>query len=227
MQNEYKQFYRRKLPHRHSPGGTLFVTFRLKGSIPKVVIEQWRANKELLERELSKLDNARSELELARLEFHRQWFARFERLLDRPTSGPLWLKDPDVARVVFDSLIFRNGRDFDLFTFCIMANHVHVLFKPLLTERSLSMIPESYPISFVSSHPTLGRIMQSLKGYTARQANAVLNRTGPFWDVESYDHEVRNDEEFYRIKSYILNNPVKAGLVRNWRDWPWSYDSTS
>jgi REP element-mobilizing transposase RayT len=65
--------------------------------------------------------------------------------------------------------------------------------------------------------------MQSLKGYTAREANKLLGRHGHFWDAESYDHEVRDANEFANIKRYILNNPVKAGLVKNWRDWKWNW----
>lgn len=65
--------------------------------------------------------------------------------------------------------------------------------------------------------------MQSLKGYTAHEANKILNRTGQFWEEESYDHEVRNDEELDRIVKYVLNNPVKAGLVKDWREWQWSW----
>ena len=55
---------------------------------------------------------------------------------------------------------------------------------------------------------------QGLKGYTAREANRLLGRTGqPFWQGESYDHWVRDETEFIRIIAYIENNPVKAGLV--------------
>ena len=66
-------------------------------------------------------------------------------------------------------------------------------------------------------------IMQSLKGYTARKANQILGRTEPFWDAESYDHEIRSGEEFRRIYRYVINNPVKAGIVKNWRDHPWTW----
>ena len=65
--------------------------------------------------------------------------------------------------------------------------------------------------------------MTSIKGYTARQANLILERQGYFWQHESYDHIVRDPAELDRIRRYILNNPVKAGLVDEWRDWPWSY----
>jgi REP element-mobilizing transposase RayT len=65
--------------------------------------------------------------------------------------------------------------------------------------------------------------MQSLKGYTAHEANKVLNRTGTFWEAESYDHEIRDGEEFGRVIRYVINNPVKAGLVQHWSEWKWTY----
>src|SRR5216683_1475293 len=74
-----------------------------------------------------------------------------------------------------------------------MANHVHLLVWPRVS---------------------LSRFLQTLKGYTAREANRLLGRTGqPFWQAESYDHSVSDDRELDRIKAYIENNPVKAGLV--------------
>jgi len=63
--------------------------------------------------------------------------------------------------------------------------------------------------------------MHSLKSYTAHEANSILNRTGAFWQTESYDHWVRDDEELERIVSYIRDNPVKAGLVKRPEDWFW------
>jgi hypothetical protein len=60
-------------------------------------------------------------------------------------------------------------------------------------------------------------------GYTAREANRLLGRAGqPFWQAESYDHWVRDEREWDRIKAYIENNPVRAGLVANAEDYPWS-----
>ena len=65
--------------------------------------------------------------------------------------------------------------------------------------------------------------MQTLKGYTAREANKLLQRSGqPFWQKESYDHAARNEREAGRIRRYIEDNPVKAGLVARAEDYPWS-----
>jgi putative transposase len=73
----------------------------------------------------------------------------------------------------------------------------------------------------------LAVIMQSLKGYTARKCNEQLGRSGEFWQHESFDHIVRNEEEFVGILDYVLNNPVKAGMVCAWQDWKWSYSRPS
>ena len=91
---------------------------------------------------------------------------------------------------------------YQLGPFVVMANHVHVLLLPL--------VPPS-------------RLLKSLKGSTAREANRLLGRTGePFWQRESYDHWVRDEAEWNRIAAYIENNPVKAGLVARAEEYPWS-----
>jgi putative transposase len=83
-----------------------------------------------------------------------------------------------------------------------MSNHVHILLRPI----------ENPP-----------KVLQWLKGTTARHANQLLCRTGkPFWQRESYDHWVRDDNEFARIAAYIESNPVKAGLVEEAAKYRWS-----
>jgi len=67
------------------------------------------------------------------------------------------------------------------------------------------------------------RVLQWLKGVTARQANLLHGRTGqPFWQRESYDHVVREERELERIVAYVENNPVKAGLVGEACQYVWS-----
>ncbi len=226
---EYKQFYRRKLPHIHSPGSVLFVTFRLAGSIPRAVLEKWKREKIWLENEKKRIANLSESEKITSAQkedfrdFHRRWFRRFEDVLHQEQSKIVWLKNEKVADLVADSLKYRDGDSYHLKAFCIMSNHVHVVFKPLLDAQSLQEIKDSNPLKYESSAPTLGEIMQSLKGFTAHKANRILNRTGKFWEVERYDHEVRNEEELGRIVKYVLNNPVKAGLVKNWRDWKWNW----
>ena len=68
--------------------------------------------------------------------------------------------------------------------------------------------------------------MKNIKGPTAIQANKALGRNGQFWMTESYDHYIRDDHELDRIHTYILNNPIKADLVKDWKDWPFSYSKS-
>jgi REP-associated tyrosine transposase len=102
-----------------------------------------------------------------------------------------------------------------------------VVFAPFLSERDVRevLLPEG--LRFVSRNPPLDVIMKSLKGYTAWECNRALGGKGTFWQPESYDHIVRDSEEFHRIVNYVLNNPVKAGLVKDWRDWKWNYQRQS
>jgi REP element-mobilizing transposase RayT len=84
----------------------------------------------------------------------------------------------------------------------MMVHHVHILIYP---EARLS------------------RIAKAIKNHSARQANAILGRTGlPFWQDESYDHWVREPEELAKIVRYMEKNPVVAGLVSRGEDWRWS-----
>jgi REP element-mobilizing transposase RayT len=99
--------------------------------------------------------------------------------------------------------------------FSIMPNHAHVVFKPLPLQDEANGENESYH--------SLASIMQSLKGFTAYKCNRLLGREGEFWAHESFDHFVRDYEEWMRIIAYVLNNPVKAGYVSKWQEWRWSY----
>ena len=65
------------------------------------------------------------------------------------------------------------------------------------------------------------RFLQTLKGYTARESESDARTHGPaiLAKAESYDHSVRDERESDRIKAYIENNPVKAGLVANAEDY--------
>jgi hypothetical protein len=49
-----------------------------------------------------------------------------------------------------------------------------------------------------------------------------MNRKGQFWQHESYDHWVRDEEELERIVQYIEANPVDAGLAPRPHDFYWS-----
>ncbi|HXF26087.1 MAG TPA: transposase [Bryobacteraceae bacterium] len=118
-----------------------------------------------------------------------------DRILDRASTGPRHLCQPEIAGLVVEAL--RDGdhqlHRYELHSFAVMANHVHVLVTPHVVARQW---------------------LGPLKGFIAHEANRILGRRGRhFWQDESYDHVARSDAEFDRIRAYIENNPVTAGMV--------------
>jgi len=131
-------------------------------------------------------------------------FATLDRLLDEASSGPFYLRQPAVADMIVEALQYNADTlgHYALHAFVVMPNHVHVLLTPAIP---------------------LPKLTKSLKGITAKRANAMLGSTGRrFWQEESFDRLVRNEGEFASIRNYIESNPVRAGLVREAREYRWS-----
>jgi len=169
----------RRLPHLYVIGQPLFVTFRLYDSLP--------ANRAFPSANLTSGEA----------------FVAMDRLLDQARSGPMFLRQPAIAQLVFESIQYGVAiGHYDLHAFAIMSNHVHLLITP---------------------HINVSKLLCSLKAATAKRANRLLARAGqPFWQDESYDRLVRDGEEFRRIRRYIEYNPVAAGLAIRPEEYSWS-----
>lgn len=170
-----------------------FVTFRLYDSIPQEVLNYCKTLSEYM----NSLQNPTDE------DIRKQ--REMLRLIDRYEDsgmGHCFLRDPRVAQIVQDALQYYNGKSYTLLEWCIMPNHVHLLLK----------LADDY---------TLSRAIQSLKSYTAHEANKLLDRQGPFWSREYFDRYIRGNHHYKMVVGYIANNPVKAGLVNKAEEWPW------
>ena len=131
-------------------------------------------------------------------------FVAMDSILDRGRTGPLYLRRPELARLTVNAIQYAQDhlQLYRLHAYAVMPNHVHLLLTPLAD---------------------IARITQSVKRFTAREANRLLGLTGqPFWQDESFDHVVRNTGEFGRIAAYVENNPVRAGLAAEPADFEWS-----
>lgn len=107
--------------------------------------------------------------------------------------GECWLKRADVRSEVVCCLKKFDGIRLHLGDFVIMPNHVHLLITP---KEGVS----------------LAALMKGIKGASARACNKLLGRVGTFWMEESYDHLVRDREQWEAFRRYIASNPKKAGL---------------
>jgi REP element-mobilizing transposase RayT len=175
--------FRGYLPH--FDGGQIpqMVTFRLADSFPTARLDAWR-------QELGFLPTAALNAKLRR---------RIEEHLDLG-YGECCLKLPEIAAQVQSSLLFFDGRRYDLVAWSVMPNHVHVLFVPR------------------PGH-TLTAITHSWKSFTAKEANRRLHRSGHFWAEDYFDRFIRDENHLAAAIAYIEQNPVKAGLCSQPVDW--------
>ncbi|MGM0586771.1 MAG: transposase [Bacteroidota bacterium] len=202
-------FYRRNLPHWQPHGARYFITFRLAGSLPNHVLAELKQNQVDIQRALDSDELSDEEREQLFIE-QKKIFHSYAKYLDHNSNGPHWLNQKRIAQLVADAIHYRDQKVYDLIAYCIMSNHVHIVFK-------------HHPDVHSESETPITDILKSLKSYTGKRANILLDRKGAFWKPESYDRVIRNDQELGRIIRYTINNPVKAGLVANWKDWPYSY----
>lgn len=201
--------YRRHLPHIHPDGYPLFITFRLADSLPNEVLLKLRVARE------QEIGSAKNIPHAKRNEVERKHFMRFDDWLDSCSSGPHWLKDEKIAGIVAEKILDMSNTRYRLIAYCIMSTHVHMLIEPNTLERAGHQAKSAkYPVA---------EVLRLLKGSTARACNMEIERSGHFWHHESYDHFVRDENELMRTIHYILNNPVKAGLVKEWKDWKFTY----
>ena len=152
----------------------------------------------------------------------REWFIKTEEILYACAHGPTWLKNDEVASKVAENLHRLDGDAYRLDAFTIMSNHVHTVFRPNLSESDLLRINRNEGTLISNEEAVLSNTMKLIKGRSARECNLILGRSGAFWEHESFDHVIRNGR-FDKTVRYVLNNPVKVGLVSEWEDWPWSY----
>lgn len=217
--DKIKTFYRRNLPHIQPVGASFFVTFRLKDSIPKFKL--WELKKEI-DAQVEIISNSdlipQEKLMLIDQE-RKSHFAKYDALLDQIISGPTYLNQPEVAQLVVDQLHRFDNDLYQLVAYSIMPNHVHILI-----DTSIQFPLELKNVSWENlEFEPLQNIMRRIKGPSAIYANRLLNRSGKFWQKESYDRYVRDDQEFRRIIRYILNNPVKANLASSCEEHPFTW----
>lgn len=102
----------------------------------------------------------------------------------------------DEQGIVYDHILTGHGKFYDLITFVVMPDHVHILFT----------LKEGFELS---------RVMKGIKGVSSHLVNIDRNTTGRNWLDESYDRIIRDEEELHNVIEYIRLNPFKAGLVED------------
>ena len=156
----------RKLLHISHKGHYQFVTFRTKESLDSHLKRLYRLDVE---------------------ERIRQY--KMDMYLDTSVNGTYFYDD--VLSVAKAYIHEKDSVLYDLVSYAVMPNHIHILFKE--TEE-------------------LSKAVGFLKGGLAHNVNQYLGRKGKFWSSDYYNRLIRDEKHFEVVYNYIHNNPVKAGL---------------
>ncbi len=145
-----------------------FITFRTQDSVDDYLKKLARQN----------LSNSKRQLAI-------------DKYLDQSKNGA-YLNDDTLA--LFNEFIkAKEAVLYELFAFCIMPNHVHILIKPL---------------------DKLAKTVQTLKGGSAKLINEMMERKGQFWAADYYDKLIRDEKHFITAYEYIKNNPLALGEAK-------------
>src|SRR5258708_9350985 len=176
-------FYRRNLPHWHPEGKSIFITWRLYGSLPASLMRRKSTGRNACATNTSESEDSPG-----------REFVRLDAALDSAKRGPLWLANPEFAAYAEYPIVHgaELGRH-QLHDYVVMPNHVHILLDPYVPLAKISG-----PLKGVAACD-----INAMLGRTGK----------PPWQHESFDHWIRNTAEFARICHYIEWNPVRAGLA--------------
>lgn len=119
-----------------------------------------------------------------------------------------WILPNSARDLVLGCCLHDNDKKIRLHVAAVMPEHVHLIFTPLINEARRDVF-------------SLGEIMDAIKGASAHKVNQLLKRSGKVWQTESFDHVLRSSESIDQKIQYVLENPVRRGLVTRYDDYPW------
>jgi len=118
-----------------------------------------------------------------------------------------WVLPESVRELVLRHCLHDHGIKLLMHGAVVMPDHVHMVFTPLRDHQE--------------NLYGLAEIMSGIKGASAHSVNKALNRRGPVWQREFFDHVPRAEESIHSKVQYICENPVRHGLVQEIDDYPW------
>ena len=185
-----KDEFRRNLPHFYAQDAIYDISFRLVNTVPKNIFDEYIYKRKCLIKK-----GKRKNID----QLYKDYIESF---LDNSGNEKDWLFNESICNEVISAIQFYNEKRYSVIAYCIMPNHVHLILNTM-----------NFPY-----HP-LGDLLKSIKQFSGKQANKIINRKGQFWHSESYDHIIKSRNELAIRIDYLINNPVKAKLVSKWQDW--------
>jgi REP element-mobilizing transposase RayT len=209
---EKKEFKRHAVSHFQQPGQAYFITWSLQGAVsPEALADYTKqlsmSHSKIVYASCNRLaDSVIRDFKMQYDQVQTKYTKAYDDLLHMQSKPVVNLANEANRAILFDTLSFWEGKKLKNYAFCIMSNHVHWVFR-LLDKDGLG------------NTINLQDILPSVMRFSATAINRVTGFKGSLWGNESLDTTIRDDEHLYNAIKYTLNNPVGAGLVRDWSDW--------
>ncbi len=155
------------------------------------------------ESESRKLAEAKKDYQIAL----RKYRLAYDKILNNSKTPKISLLKENNKAIIEEVLNFWEGKRLKTHAYCIMSNHFHWVVS--VFEKGENGKPVY-----------LQDILHSIKLFSSRRINENENQSGQLWEHESFDTTIRNEKHFIRVVDYTINNPVSAGLVKDWKEWP-------
>jgi putative transposase len=105
---------------------------------------------------------------------------------------------------------------------CVIAAMKHAEESGTVATISWVVMPDHLHWMFSLTASTLSEVVQRTKVMSANDINLALNRRGAVWQAGFFDHRVRDESSLQTHARYIIENPVRAGIVSSidaYADW--------
>jgi REP element-mobilizing transposase RayT len=185
--------HRHNLPHWQQADNWIFLTYRLADSLPEAKLTAWREERATwLTLHPEPWDDA------TEAAYHERFAERINHWLDQG-HGSCLLKIPANSEIVANAFHHFDGDRYQLASYVVMPNHVHLLFRPLGENR----LPD---------------LLHTWKRFTSREINKREGRSGTLWQADYWDRLIRSQEHFDWALRYIAKNPenLPPGTFRLW-----------
>jgi putative transposase len=173
------------------------LTFRLHGTTPAATGRELKAS-------LRTAQEAGTEHRRAQ----KQFFARFDAVLDRAPIGPRYFENEKMAEMLAGEILMLEETGFRVHGFAILPNHAHLVLE----------LPDDSSLSFAKAIDLL-----HLRTGTAcrRLVRPKLPPEAEFWQIGWHEYEVQDAAELTRLLAYLRGNARAAGLSARFQDWPY------
>ena len=121
-----------------------------------------------------------------------------------------WVLPESARSLALDCCVDDHNRKYELLAAVVMPDHVHLIFISLVDQERMAVWP-------------LARITNAIKGASAHKINQHFHRKGHVWQTESFDHVIRSSDSLGQKIQYLLDKPVRRGLIAAWNGYPWTW----